>query len=587
MEINLRQWQREAYEVFERNNHKGILKVGTGKGKTVFGIYCIKKLREKKPNSRICIIVPTINLMFQWRSQLIKILDWKQEDISLFYGLKKETSGQVVIFVVNSAVSDDNLRNINDSKVFDFMIADECHHYGSNLFSKIFEIKTNWSLGLSATPEREGDKEGTCKIVGGLGEKIFELNHLDDPSAIPHFVIWSVLINLDDEESANYENNSVQITKLNNYFLTKFSLTPDDHNFREEISELAKKNEPAALKLLSLWSKQAGIKYEAKNKFQAVKEIVELEKGGKIIIFNERIKFAKKLYNYLDSKNMFLIYSGLPKNEILRILDDFKQCKAGILITPRLIDEGYDVPDASVAIVASFTSSSRQMIQRDGRILRKTDDKKTATRYSLVVKDHEEYKYFNALRQSQISSAALEGMWVSFENNAFNESNEFKEEFLSFGEIDEHNENQFKVWVIKRMNFYDQNSVNNDIEKIEQKVDFFSRFTNVIESLIKEYPDRWKNLNKKMKRVSVMERTTIKTNLNNSELIKNQLRKLNARIQLPNDVFNVILRVVDSEPVEMNKSAKDYILNLTDGSRPEVWPSELYHFLKKISKNFH
>ncbi|MBW6452122.1 MAG: DEAD/DEAH box helicase family protein [DPANN group archaeon] len=75
MGIILREWQNDAYKIFKNNNYNGILKVGTGKGKTVFAIYCIKQFMKDNPDYRTCIIVPTINLMFQWKAELLKFLD--------------------------------------------------------------------------------------------------------------------------------------------------------------------------------------------------------------------------------------------------------------------------------------------------------------------------------------------------------------------------------------------------------------------------------------------------------------------------------------------------------------------------------
>ena len=46
-----------------------------------------------------------------------------------------------------------------------------------------------------------------------------------------------------------------------------------------------------------------------------------------------------------------------------------------VLLTCRALDEGFDLPDIEVGIVASMTKSPRQRIQRLGRILRKVDGK--------------------------------------------------------------------------------------------------------------------------------------------------------------------------------------------------------------------
>jgi superfamily II DNA or RNA helicase len=45
------------------------------------------------------------------------------------------------------------------------------------------------------------------------------------------------------------------------------------------------------------------------------------------------------------------------------------------IVTSQVLDEGIDVPDASLAVILSGTGSSRQFIQRLGRVLRKKDGK--------------------------------------------------------------------------------------------------------------------------------------------------------------------------------------------------------------------
>ena len=587
MEITLRSWQKDAYQSFENNNFNGILKVGTGKGKTIFAIYCIKEFLRINPLFRTCIIVPTINLMFQWKNELIKFMGIEPKEISLFYGREKSVSGKIVIFVVNSAINSSNLQKAHLLKKFDFMIADECHHYGSNLFSQIFENEFENKLGLSATPEREKDQEGTGKIIEGIGPKIFELNHLDDPKAIPQFVIWSILVKLTEKEQNEYEENSFEIFKLNKYISSKHSINPEDEDYFKKIKELAEKKDPAALKLLSLWSKQSGIKYQAENKIGLIKEIISMEKNSKIIIFNERIKFTERIYEELDKEfnlNLFFIHSGLSKNEVQDRLNKFRDIDKGVLIAPKMIDEGYDVPDASVAIVVSFTSSARQMIQRDGRILRKTDSKQNATRYSLIIENLEEDKYFYVLQKSEIASKAIEGEWLNYnsEDSTFSNSEEFKESFINYGKIKQHHKDQFKEWVLKKLDYYEQNFTNN-IEEIERRLEFFTRFIDIIDILSEEYPGRWIELKEKLKRVP-RNKVKYKHKIPHSEreILKQELRTINSRLTLPTDVFNSVIRFIDNEEFDLSHPTKEFLINLCDGDCPDIWPKRLFCFLRDV-----
>ena len=56
------------------------------------------------------------------------------------------------------------------------------------------------------------------------------------------------------------------------------------------------------------------------------------------------------------------------------------------LATSKVLNEGVNIPDASVAIILSGSGSTREHIQRLGRILRKKDNKQ-AILYEVIAKD--------------------------------------------------------------------------------------------------------------------------------------------------------------------------------------------------------
>lgn len=80
-----------------------------------------------------------------------------------------------------------------------------------------------------------------------------------------------------------------------------------------------------------------------------------------------------------------------PVKERHDILTRFHERKYNILIASHVLNEGVDVPDARVAIILSGTGSSREYIQRLGRVLRKgTDTNKRATLYEVIAEDTSE-----------------------------------------------------------------------------------------------------------------------------------------------------------------------------------------------------
>ena len=72
-------------------------------------------------------------------------------------------------------------------------------------------------------------------------------------------------------------------------------------------------------------------------------------------------------------------------------LDAFNKGEVLALATSKVLNEGVNIPDASVAIILSGSGSSREHIQRLGRILRKKGDKQ-AILYEVVARNTtEEY----------------------------------------------------------------------------------------------------------------------------------------------------------------------------------------------------
>ncbi|MGZ6389236.1 MAG: helicase-related protein, partial [Ktedonobacterales bacterium] len=74
-----------------------------------------------------------------------------------------------------------------------------------------------------------------------------------------------------------------------------------------------------------------------------------------------------------------------PAEERRLILERFRSGRYSKLVTGRVLNEGVDIPDCSVAIIVSGNSTRREYIQRLGRVLRPKETR--ATLYELVTED--------------------------------------------------------------------------------------------------------------------------------------------------------------------------------------------------------
>ena len=65
--LELRDYQKEAIEKWRQRGQRGILVLPTGTGKTYIALAVIKE--EIGQNGKVAVIVPTIVIAHQWRSE--------------------------------------------------------------------------------------------------------------------------------------------------------------------------------------------------------------------------------------------------------------------------------------------------------------------------------------------------------------------------------------------------------------------------------------------------------------------------------------------------------------------------------------
>jgi superfamily II DNA or RNA helicase len=160
--ITLHQWQEQCVEAWIKAGGKGVIKVVTGAGKTVLAMAIAERLQQTRLTElRIAVVVPTVVLLEQWKAEFIERSNLPAEAIGLVGGGHDEIFNdkiRVLISVLNSA-SKKLPALVRDAGVGDslLLIVDECHRAGAAEMQKIFQTQRAFSLGLSATPERDTD----------------------------------------------------------------------------------------------------------------------------------------------------------------------------------------------------------------------------------------------------------------------------------------------------------------------------------------------------------------------------------------------------------------------------------------------
>ena len=317
-------WQKEAVQQWKkaekgREEYSGIVSAVTGSGKTIMAMLAIEDYVSKNPNSIVSVIVPTKVLMYQWATELAKLLGLGSKDIGLRGdGFKDRFSNgkRVVVSIVNSAIKNSHLKKDVDELSLDIkhlLIADECHRYGGREFSNVFNVRIDAKLGLSATPPGENyqgdetdEKIGMGAIVHELGNICYRLTYkrAREDKLICEFTIKYVGVNLTPANKIVYDNLTKaigkQLEKIRMRYGHRLDAMKADslHQKLQTILNTDEQPDPSITKFFRLTKERRNIIYEAFERKSCYAHILKqaLKPDGKatktdkkIMIFHEKI----------------------------------------------------------------------------------------------------------------------------------------------------------------------------------------------------------------------------------------------------------------------------------------------------------
>ena len=385
--MKLREWQAKAFPLWWAKK-RGIVKVVTGGGKTVFAIHCLAKHLEENKDHSIFIVVPSIALLDQWYEGLQK--DFNEKDIALNGGGEHlEHLSRINISTI------DSLKNIIEQ--FDasktLLIVDECHKIGTEKRGEI--LTNNWhaTLGLSATPERDYDDNFYIIIRKILGDIIFDYDYIDarEDEVIVNFKLLYAYAAMTQDEEEKYKKSTKSIQRR------AATIGGNDMN-------------DYPLKML-IFNRARMVK-NSKNRIPFGIELLQKHKRDSWIVFTENKKQAKEFNKIINTKGYkSAIYNtDLDNAEREENLNNFKNGNLNVLVSCTALDEGFDMPEADGAMILSASSSKRQRIQRMGRVLRITANKQNA----LIVTVYSSKTEFDKLREES-NRYKLEGVPIKWQ----------------------------------------------------------------------------------------------------------------------------------------------------------------------------
>jgi DNA phosphorothioation system restriction enzyme len=390
-----REYQKEAMRSWIAANGRGILAMATGTGKTATALYLSYKVSEELSAMVVIVVCPYINLAKQWVREMARFglfpiccfegrRNWVE---ALQQGMTSVASGAVKLLpaiVTNKTfLSQDFQSLLRPDLVPHFLIADEVHNLGASQLKQCLDTRIQYRLGLSATPKRHADEDGTAALFDYFGGIVFEfpLDKAIEMGMLCRYLYYPVLVDLTEAEGEQYWELTQQISRL---------------SFAED-GEM-----PPILKMLLI--KRARLLASAANKLPALSAVLKSLESPveQAIVYcgdgrveseassdqeNERqIEATLRLLggtHRLRVRKFTCDESVEEREEMLTRLKD-KQLDAIVAI--RCLDEGIDLPDIRMAFILASSTNPRQFIQRRGRLLRPAAGKNRAYIWDFVVK---------------------------------------------------------------------------------------------------------------------------------------------------------------------------------------------------------
>ena len=401
--ISLYTYQREAIKAWEAAGNIGMLSMATATGKTYTALFAVEDLLIR--GNPILILVPSKILIDHWSKSISEVHpnvpvllaggghSWKAEPNKRLF-ISNIRRPRIILATMDTAVSDDFIEFFKQARN-PVLIADEAHRLGSKVRRRILDLDFKARLGLSATPERLFDREGSEILADVFGEtpvycldigasvKLSDDNQQEVP-ILGHFLsryeydFYPVKLTAGEQE--RWGSLTSRIKKL-----VAISLSKEKEEDIESNSRLSQ-----------LLIERARIIKKAENKIKIVNRIIEEKypSDGRWIVYCEDENQLDLVANTITSNFRHLVvlkyHSKMTLENRDRALEYFEH-NPSIIVSIRCLDEGVDVPSADGAIILASSSNPRQYIQRRGRVLRTARGKKYATIIDvLVLPDSEE-----------------------------------------------------------------------------------------------------------------------------------------------------------------------------------------------------
>jgi superfamily II DNA or RNA helicase len=363
--------QSEALAAWKLAGRQGVVVLPTAAGKT----YLAQMAMQATPRTTL-IVVPTLDLMHQWYAHLKAA--FPDTEVGLLGGGSRDRTPVLVATYDSAAIHAESLGNL-----YALLIFDECHHLPTDFSRVIAEYAiAPYRLGLSATPERTDGKHADLNIL--IGKEVYRKRAEDlAGKALAEHEIVQLKVKLSQLERERY----TQLIQVRNDFLKESKISLGSLQGWQHFVQMSARSQAGRRAMLA-HREAKEIALGTDGKIRVLADILTQHYPERILIFT-----ADNATVYHISQEFLVpaITHQTPVKERHEILTKFREGEYKTLVASHVLNEGVDVPAASVAVILSGTGSTREYIQRLGRVLRKgKDNNKQAILYEVVAEDTSE-----------------------------------------------------------------------------------------------------------------------------------------------------------------------------------------------------
>lgn len=371
--------QQEALDRWRAARGRGLVVLPTGAGKTLVGLLAMTHVGRDT-----LILAPTIDLMQQWYGLLREA--FPDQTIGLLGGGYREIEALTVSTYDSAARLAETLGNR-----FGLLIADEAHHLPAEFYRCIAEFSlAPFRLGLTATPERaDGLDADLDQLLGPIVYRCRPEELAGD--VLAEFEIRTVLVELSTEERAAYRT----ALETRNAFLQQQRIGLGSLDGWNRFVMLSARSADGR-RAMQAHREARRIAHANPAKLRALDGILTEHAGRRTVIFTEDNATA-----YEIARRLLIpcITHQTRVKERQLVLERFRDGDYSALVTSKVLNEGVDVPDAAIGVLLSGSASNREFIQRLGRILRRSGDKR-AILYEIVARETAEERVAERRREA-------------------------------------------------------------------------------------------------------------------------------------------------------------------------------------------